>query len=335
MTQSGLNLNSDALQKLPDIAHSVDVVEATHGVPVAQPEVRASPPTPPASAGRLLRQAREAQGLHVAALAVSLKVPVRKLEALEADQVTDGQDAVFVRALAGSVCRTLKIDPAPVLALMPQSGAVNLGKNPSGLNAPLAANMGGQREGASEQLSKPIVLGVLLLLVATLIFYFWPNIATTLPQTSGVSQAASTAIAAVVPVAVAPPVAGGETVIGAPREAPVPSIEKSTATSALAAGTPTGVVAAVVSAATSAVGAETLQIKATKEVWVDVMDASGKILLRKTMAAGDVAGASATAGSGPLKVTIGRADSAEILVRGNAFDLTPHVRGTIARFEVR
>jgi len=36
------------------------------------------------TAGMMLRKAREASGLHVAALAVSMKVPVKKLEALEA-----------------------------------------------------------------------------------------------------------------------------------------------------------------------------------------------------------------------------------------------------------
>ncbi len=68
-----------------------------------------------ASAGTLLRQAREAAGLHVSSLAASLKVPVRKLEALEEDRYEELPDAVFVRALASSVCRTLKVDPAPVL----------------------------------------------------------------------------------------------------------------------------------------------------------------------------------------------------------------------------
>ena len=55
-------------------------------------------------------------GLHVATLAAALKVPVHKLEALEADDIDALPDAVFARALAASVCRSLKIDPAPVLA---------------------------------------------------------------------------------------------------------------------------------------------------------------------------------------------------------------------------
>ncbi|HYE38489.1 MAG TPA: helix-turn-helix transcriptional regulator, partial [Ramlibacter sp.] len=51
------------------------------------------------TAGALLRDAREAAGLHVATLAANLKVPVRKLEALEEDRYDLLPDAVFVRAL--------------------------------------------------------------------------------------------------------------------------------------------------------------------------------------------------------------------------------------------
>ncbi|MEO7940160.1 MAG: helix-turn-helix domain-containing protein, partial [Burkholderiaceae bacterium] len=72
------------------------------------------------SAGTLLREAREAAGIHVSALAASLKVPVKKLEALEADDLDQLLDSVFARALAATVCRTLNVDPEPVLARLPQ-----------------------------------------------------------------------------------------------------------------------------------------------------------------------------------------------------------------------
>jgi len=78
-------------------------------------EVAEAPAQAEATAGTLLRRAREASGLHVAALAVALKVPVRKLEALEDDRIDELGDPVFVRALASSVCRTLKVDPQPIL----------------------------------------------------------------------------------------------------------------------------------------------------------------------------------------------------------------------------
>src|SRR4051794_2894478 len=91
------------------------------------------------SAGAMLRAAREAAGLHVAALAVALKVPVRKLEALEADQYDVLTDAVFVRALASSVCRTLKIAPQPVLERLPQIAAPRLIAKTENINTPFHA----------------------------------------------------------------------------------------------------------------------------------------------------------------------------------------------------
>src|SRR3569833_1462266 len=102
-------------------------------------EVVEAPVVADVSAGTLLRRAREASGMHVAALAVALKVPVRKLEALENDRFEDMGDAVFIRALASSVCRTLKIDAQPVLQRLPQTAAPRLVRDTDGLNAPFRA----------------------------------------------------------------------------------------------------------------------------------------------------------------------------------------------------
>src|SRR5689334_24448147 len=89
------------------------------------------------SAGRLLREARERQGLHIAALAAAIKVPPHKLEMLEADRFDALPDATFTRALAQTVCRALKIDPAGVLVLLPPTSAGHrLEHVGGGLNAP-------------------------------------------------------------------------------------------------------------------------------------------------------------------------------------------------------
>ncbi len=76
---------------------------------------------PPAanSAGALLRQYREAKGLHISILAAALKVPMAKLEALEANRFDALPDLVLARALAMSVCRYLHVDSAAVLSMMP------------------------------------------------------------------------------------------------------------------------------------------------------------------------------------------------------------------------
>ena len=91
----------------------------------------ASDSTPTAStAGGLLKAARQSVGMHLAVLSVNLKVPVRQLEALEADQYPVDQSPVFARGLAARICRPLRVDPAPILALMPMSGSARRNARP-------------------------------------------------------------------------------------------------------------------------------------------------------------------------------------------------------------
>ena len=124
----------------------------------------------PSSAGAVLRRAREARGLHIAALAATLKVPQSKLEALEADRYQDLPDATFARALARSVCRVMKLDAAQVLILLPSgSGEASLDRVTPGLNQPFRARSVTQDPALSTALLKrPAVLGVGVLLVAAL-----------------------------------------------------------------------------------------------------------------------------------------------------------------------
>ncbi|ANH70549.1 hypothetical protein ABE85_13930 [Mitsuaria sp. 7] len=131
----------------------------------------------PSSAGAVLRRAREARGLHIAALAATLKVPQSKLEALEADRYQDLPDATFARALARSVCRVMKLDAAQVLILLPSSGAeASLDRVTPGLNQPFRARSVSQDPALSTALLKrPAVLGVGVLLIAAVAVYVVPS----------------------------------------------------------------------------------------------------------------------------------------------------------------
>ncbi|WP_431263098.1 RodZ domain-containing protein [Roseateles chitinivorans] len=131
----------------------------------------------PSSAGAVLRRAREARGLHIAALAATLKVPQSKLEALEADRYQDLPDATFARALARSVCRVMKLDAAQVLILLPTSGAeASLDRVTPGLNQPFRARSVSQDPALSTALLKrPAVLGVGVLLIAAVAVYAIPS----------------------------------------------------------------------------------------------------------------------------------------------------------------
>ncbi|MEY2618014.1 MAG: hypothetical protein RL522_1016 [Pseudomonadota bacterium] len=128
----------------------------------------------PLGGGALLRQAREQAGVHVAALAVALKVPVRQLEALEQDRLDLLPDHTFARALAGSVCRQLKADPTPILAALPQGSPRPVSVSP-GLNEPFRPPGAAGAMGWRERLWRPPVLAALALLLAALTLIFLPG----------------------------------------------------------------------------------------------------------------------------------------------------------------
>ena len=283
------------------------------------------------TAGMLLRRAREAAGLHVAALAVSLKVPVRKLEALEEDRYDLLTDAVFVRALASSVCRTLKIDPQPVLERLPQTTAPRLAQYSEGINAPFRAPNDGAPPSWMDQLTRPVFLAVFGLLLAALVVVLLParqeegsTPAVTQPAAPSLPSPAVNAMPAEPAVSLPPPgpaatavVSPAVTPLAAASVAPVAAAAPaSPASSPAPATTATGVVV----------------FKAKGPSWVEVTDAKGVVAVRRLLAAGEAAGAS---GALPLQVTIGRVDSTEVQVRGKPFDLRPVSRDNVARFEVK
>ncbi|MBF9267147.1 helix-turn-helix domain-containing protein, partial [Acidovorax cattleyae] len=127
-----------------------------------------------ATAGAMLRQAREQAGMHVAALAVSLKVPVHKLEALEAGNLGVFPDAVFVRALVSSICRTFKIDATPVLALLPQNQAPRLSSH-EGINASFKPGSAKLASSSAAPGSRKVAFAVAFLLVAAVALVFVPR----------------------------------------------------------------------------------------------------------------------------------------------------------------
>ena len=125
------------------------------------------------SAGVLLRQAREAAGLDIAALAASLKVTIPKLQALEEDDYASLPDAVFARALASSICRTLKIDPAPVLERLPHGVMPRLLPEKPALNTTF--RQPGERRMALPAVPRGAALAVLALLFGAAAVYFLPE----------------------------------------------------------------------------------------------------------------------------------------------------------------
>ena len=291
------------------------------------------------SAGKMLKNAREAQGLHIAALAVSLKVPVKKLEALESERFDLLTDTVFIRALASSVCRTLKIDALPVLALLPQTVAPRLKTDESGINTTFRGAEDRFGVAFFGQLSKPMVLVVIALLLGTFLLAIFPfaeqAVVVIVPKVAPIAESLSLPPLAV-PArtsersSIVEPIAMNQTVVDVQSSAG----EVAPTGKAIDAAPPVKLSSDVNVAVVSGSGAMTgiVVLKAGGPSWVEVTDANGVVQVRKTLRDGEIVGAS---GVVPLSVVVGRADTTQVQVHGRPFDLTSIAKDNVARFEVK
>mgnify|MGYP002629565500 CR=1 FL=1 len=298
------------------------MTEETDQITESNPELTVAEPV--LTAGALIRRAREAAGLHIAALAVALKVPVKKLEALEADRFELLPDAVFVRALAGSVCRTLKVDPTDIFQLLPSQSSPRPDHRVEIRRVLEGATISTNQKTFSGTLSRPAILVGLVLVLGALALVFLPPFDFSPTKTEPVDvDVANPPPLPVMAVEPAPP----EQARVAPGAAKGAGVFNS---SGVVSGQVTSIAAVVPAASPPTTGI--VVFKPTADSWVEVTDAKGIVLLRRQLVSGEVAGAS---GALPLSAIVGRADVTQVQIRGQSFDLAPVTRDNVARFEVK
>ena len=276
------------------------------------------------TAGGLLRQARVAKGLHIAALATSIKVAPRKLELLESDRFDELPGATFTRALAQTVCRSLKIDAAPVLALLPLPVEQSLSHMGLGLNAPFRDRPGRRVPSDLQFMKSPIVLGAALLVLASVALYLLPA-----GWIKELSQQPN-----VVTESVLPPASGSAPVVAEPASVPAftaSGVAEAAASAVIpaAASAPTPEASQVV--ASPALSSGVLLLRTSAESWVEVIDGRGTPLLSRMLQRGETVGLD---GASPLRVRIGNASATQVSFKGKPVPLTP-TRDNVAKLELR
>jgi cytoskeleton protein RodZ len=135
--------------------------------------------TPSTTAGALLRQLREDAGFKLDVLAQALRVSPAKLNALESDCLDELPDAMFARALTLAICRQLKTDAAPVLALLPGQDVSRLAaKNERGLDFPLdrPSFLPQSSFVVVARLFTPLRWTAMAILGVAMVIGFWPEI---------------------------------------------------------------------------------------------------------------------------------------------------------------
>ena len=277
------------------------------------------------SAGRLLREARERQGLHIAALAASIKVTQKKLELLEADRFDALPDATFARALALTVCRALKIDSDAVLRLLPPAGGYRLEQVGEGLNAPFRERPGVlvQRDGAGFAFGWVFWLTTLILVAAAVVYFLPPAWLDKLGW-RGLVAAPGSASSAAGPAASA--TARGRRRrrrLPASDATPLPALPTPSATGA-DEPTPPG------SEGTAAPDGA-IQVRTSAPSWIEVTDARGRALLSRLVQPGEALGLD---GEAPFRVRIGNAAGTQLSFRGQPVELVA-TRDNVASVELK
>jgi cytoskeleton protein RodZ len=293
------------------------------------------------SAGQLLKAARLAKGVHLGVLAMTLKVPVRHLEALEADRYDVFKGGpTFLRAITSSMCRHLGIDASPVLALLPSAvssmGVARPALEPlSGMQrVSLRPSRGVQRS------ARPVLgLAILMLLVTAAFLWvpspdtWWPGFSSNEPTAVSAEESAvplgqasnpESTDEALQPASAAAPAASGAVPIAPVMAASAGAVPVSAPVVAASAPTPKA-------AATPSASAAVLRLEASADTWVEVRDAKGQPV-GKLIKAGESMEVNQPT---PYSVVIGRAMAVKATLRGQPFDLKPHTPQTVARFEVK
>lgn len=307
-------------------------------------------PEPGASAGALLRAARERQGLHIAALAAAIKVTPRKLEALEQDRWQDLPDVTFARSLAQTVCRSLKIDAQPVLALMPAHAPGTLEPPSNADHAPFRARHGRDEATSGGLPARPLLVAAALLLVAAAVVFWLPvewqpwlsqerqTSVPLFPPAEAASEPAAEPLAPPVQTSQVPqipqmPPAAGPVAPGpALAASPPPLAEQSAPTIVAPSPAPPPVPAPVAPTSPPQAAGEALLVVRTQAAsWVEVRDADGRVLLSRTVQPGEAIGVD---GRLPLRLVVGNVASTQLSFRGQVVDLASRGRDNVARFEL-
>lgn len=275
------------------------------------------------SPGQLLREAREAKGLHVAALAGSIRVPARKLELLEADQWEALPDMAFARALALTVCRSLGVDSGPIVSGLPQAQIHRIEQVAEGLNTPFRERSIGSGYGWSWFAHPLTWLAVLVLLAAGLLHQlpgYWPDLSERMQRSQRNHEALGESPSGVA-------TASG----GAVEHVETVMIEPSTPPAANVAA-PDPLADLLASLESKPVSSQPLELRVKAPSWIEVQDASGKIVFSRILHPGPEP--VAVGGVEPFRLKIGNAFATEVKYRGRAVDLTASTRDNVARLDL-
>ena len=296
--------------------------------------------------GKLLRETRTGRNLTIEQVADDLCLTPQQVEAMEKDNYSYLPGATYVRGYLRNYARLLGLPEDKVLSTASIPTAV---KTPGTGNRKAVMAVENTRNK-----SVAFLTAVIVAMLLGLIYSWWQTRETPEPGTLAANNheqiaensnqtAAAAAGSAETPqfssMPSATPLAGaGEPVTPAATEDVIPeqAAGGSTADTDTAADPAQGsdVQASTEPATVSVSSADgsNLVLNFSADSWVDIQDASGNTLIRRTVPAGE---AIAFKGTPPFKVFLGYAKGVKVNYRARDYDVTPHISGAIARFTLK
>ena len=275
-----------------------------------------SQPAPSVEAvGDRLRAAREARGLSVADVAKALKFSPRQVELVEANAWAKLPGQTFIRGCVRNYARLLELD---VGALLRDLESADLPKAAE-LVVPGSTNATLPQAGQSRNKELLPVLGGLVLVLLSVLAYFivpedfWRGNSTIVVQRPAPPPPAATSEP--------PPALAAKPL---PAEATGPPAASESAAPAVAAG---------MSTVLGATGKTALRFYFDQSSWVEVRDATGKLVHAQNNAAGTEQEVS---GTPPLSVIVGDARRVRIVYKDKPVDLGPFTnpQNNVARLNI-
>lgn len=274
--------------------------------PEGQAEEEVVAPKP--DVGARLRTAREALGMETEAVASSLKLSRRQVEALEAGDWSKLPGRTFIRGFVRNYARVLRIDAAELLAdleaPMPVTPQLDL---PQSTSAVLPQTGQVQRRDYAA-----VLAGIVLVSVAVVAYYLVPaDFWLSTPE-----EAQKPAVAEA-PAPLFPPASPPEPGV-APAPAPAPEQAS-------------GAVAAPPAEPAPAVAGKGLKMKFTQPSWVEIRDRSGQTIFSQLNPAGSER---EIEGQPPFVMVVGNAAHVTVTYQGRNIELQPRSKDDVARVTV-
>ncbi len=262
--------------------------------------------------GRILRDAREAQGMTLEDAAARLRLMHRQVEAMETDDFESLGQPVFARGFVRNYARLLGLAPESLLERMVGAPAEVTTINPA--EPPLPRSW----------LTSPwlilLLLGLLVVVAAPVALYVWLN---SEGENEPGIRSAPTAQVQPAPVAAPSPVA-------VPVEAPLPATQTAPVTPpAPEAVSDEPAEAGAPAAPQTPDVSGVLHLEFGDESWVEIKDASGRMLFRQLNPPGSSVDVN---GQPPFDLVIGNAAQTRMTYNGRPIDLKPFTAVTVARF---